>query len=265
MPSKEDLKKELNELGVTFSPALTVLELQTLLQRAKGQTAKESAMTRKTDPMSGLQSMKWSTLAYAASRLGLVVTDQTRGSLMLMIREEVDSVLLKVYTIGKYKGTGATYDTVLEDHQYCKWAMEVKEPGHLALSKLQAMTMICYKGLLKDNMEEAQDFTKPTKKEGQKETTKSSGPPKEKSNLKTAERGKSPTMPRKTQQSSASSQPTPIQIHSDSEVESEISDFQPTQKRPSKKAEPASDSANSWMELGEKRKQQPGRTTKPAV
>lgn len=176
--TKETLMRELDRLGITYAKDLTVLELQTLLQKAKGRdtTMGENTMTRKTDPMTGLQALKWATLALAASKLGCLVKDQTRGELMLEIRAAVTSNLQQKYVLGKFKNLDATYDQVLDDAQYCRWAMTVEEPGQLALSKLKALVLICYKGLLKDDMEEAQDLKKPTKKEVKKEMPQAPGP-----------------------------------------------------------------------------------------
>ena len=125
--TKADLQKELNEMGVAFSPSMTALELAALLKKAKGGNKdSKSGVKCKSDPMTGLSKLLKKTLFEIAMMMQIVLPKKvTKGEIMLELRENLPRIQNERMTVGKYKDSNIEMMTVVKDDpEYVLWTIQ---------------------------------------------------------------------------------------------------------------------------------------------
>ena len=235
MPSKAELQAELTKLGVTFLPCQSILELSALLKKVKGDEPRESKLVLKKDYLEGLSTLRKETLLTAAVTAGFVIPKKvTKGDILLIMREGIDGALQEKLTFGKWKGFSILQS--FEDLSYVKWALDLEDMKMPQLCRLKGLAQICFRGILRkielDNVEEEDEPSAPLKKE--KEEMK--------------KELKKEKVKVKEEPAEETSKPQKFRLSDSSD-----SDLNEDQEK-KKKTTDASDSAASWMELGEKRK-----------
>jgi hypothetical protein len=262
MSNKESLVKELMEMGVEVPKGFSVIELRTLLQRAKAQRNPEQDQTSefgrmKKDMMSSLSNLRRELLVRILSFLGeTVYKKMTKGDILLEIRSLETKLDSKVLTIGKHKG--ATFWNVMtENPSYSQWAMSEmnKTESSPQLKELGTYLRLHYTKGFKDWMEEIQE-------ESEEEVFK----PKERAKFEKVKKEEPEEKPQPKGSSGSQQVPVP-----DSDLEEEEDDAEDPKKkkkvsiRPVRRPETftmeSDSSATSWMELADKRKH-PGRTVR---
>ena len=253
--------KELMEMGVETPKNLSVIELRTLLQRAKAQRDPGSDQTSefgklKKDMMKSLSSLRREFLVRILSLLGSpVYKSMTKGDILLEIRSMEAELDSKVLTIGKHKGS--TFRAALtENPSYNLWVMSEmnKKESSPQLKEYGTYLRLHYTRGFKDWQEEVQE-------ENEEEVSM----PKEKAKFEKMKKEEPEEKPH--MKGSSGSQQVPVP---DSDLEEEDDAEDPKKKkkvsiRPVRRPETymmeSDSSATSWMELADKRKH-PGKVTK---
>jgi hypothetical protein len=130
MTTKIELTDDLKELGVEIPPGASLPELKALLARAKKTkpiNSEEEYGKLKSAVMNSLSSLQKPILAKILTGLGQVVYKaQTKGDLLLEIRELTQVIQMKKISFGKHKGL-IYADLVANYPQYRNWAIKEVE------------------------------------------------------------------------------------------------------------------------------------------
>jgi len=247
--TKAELQEKLTSAGVVWSSKMSVLELEALWKKVSGKTSgNASGMKWRDDPMKGLSSQLKSVLQDLALQMNIPFSaKETRGELLLKIREATEEAPTQKMIFGKYKNH--QLKEALVDVSYAEWAM-TQEFAHPQGNLLKAMASLHYGMFVK--MVKSEEKVTPKEEEFERIKKEVSELKKENSKLK-----------KEKESPDASKVPVPPESGESSE------ELQPEPTR-HRKMEPGSDSSltSSWMELGEKRKGAPtaakSRPSKPS-
>ena len=238
---KAELQEKLTKAGIVWSAKMSVLELEALWRKVLQETEPEHAtgMKWKKDPMAGMSGHGKPVRQGLALKLGIPFKmSETKGELLLKIRDLTESIMKERVTFGKYKGQEIL--EAIQDQSYATW-MLAQEFRHPQGTLLQGLVMMSYQGLITKDLGEI--FLKEVKKEFPHQEPESGEEKAKKEELKVKlEKGQK-----------EKKDPHQIPIYTDeSDSETEVN------KKSKKKGEMTDSSVNSWMELGEKRKARPG-------
>ena len=258
---KSEIMTELRARGILFEERQSVLELKALLGKAKGTTSRKTTMSLKSDPMASLDRLTKSVLVSLAVGLQVLLgMDDKKGDILIKIRSRLRSMETEGVSFGKYKDV--CYPEAAADTEYALWILdqEMKCPGG---KMLQTYIKIAYKGLLKDASSE-EPSTKVEKEEMKRESKDFSIPSKTKAEFKNSEDEQEVKAPARVKVEKMEKlpkdkklDPVMIPIHTSSESEEDRS-HKKKAVRPEDLPEDST-SAQSWMELGEKRKNRPSK------
>ena len=262
---KSEIMTELRARGILFEERQSVLELKALLGKAKGTTSRKGTMSLKSDPMASLDRLTKSVLVSLAVGLQVLLgMDDKKGDILIKIRSRLRSMETEGVSFGKYKDV--CYPEAAADTEYALWILdqEMKCPGG---KMFQTYIKIVYKGLLKDASSE-EPSTKVEQEELKKEMKKESKdfriPSKTKAEVKDSEDEQEVKAPTRVKLEKVEKlpkgkklDPVEIPIHTSSESEEDRS-HKKKAVRPEDLPEDST-SAQSWMELGEKRKNRPSK------
>ena len=239
---KQDLIKELTQLGVVFNEKQSILELQALLSRAKGTKTGMTGLKPKKDPMANISTLRKSVLQNIFAFLQVPVSKKlTKGELLLTLREELPNIQVEKMTVGKYKG--CQMQDAVQDVNYMTWILKEESLSCSQMNKLKMLARLSFVGQIPEDFgDEDESGLKESKAEVKKET-------KDEPKVRVKKEAVKPSTSSKT--------PAEIPIHT-SEEEEEDDESEPEKKMKSS----GSDTATSWMELGEKRKHHKDRREK---
>jgi hypothetical protein len=153
MTSKAELIAELKGYGVDFNDKMSVPELLTIRQRYFQENPKVKSKAQKfqlkDDYMSSLQGLKRATLVTLMQLFGQTVMKRdTKGVLLLNIRELFPVLMKEPIKIGKFKGS--KFLDVITDSPDCgflEWILrEINLSSHLDYQILKGLILVAYRG-----------------------------------------------------------------------------------------------------------------------
>ena len=238
---KQDLIEQLTQLGVVFNEKQTILELQALLTRAKGAKTGTTGLKLKKDPMANLSNFRKDVLQNILAYLQVPVSKRlSKGELLLALREELPNIQIETMKVGQFKGL--PMGDAIQDVSYMTWILKEENLRCSQMNKLKMLARLSYVGQIPDDFGDAEE---PVKTEVKHEVKPEPKVRVKKEKVKPA--GSTAT---------SSKTPAEIPIYSSEEEDDE--------SEPEKEMKNSgSDTATSWMELGEKRKHQKNRPNKP--
>ena len=160
---KAELQEKLTKAGIVWSAKMSVLELEALWRKVLQEAEPEHAtgMKWKKDPMAGMSGHGKPVLQGLALKLGISFKmSETKGELLLKIRDLTESIMKERVTFGKYKGQEIL--EAIQDQNYAIW-MLAQEFKHPQGTLLQGLVMMSYQGLITKDLGEI--FLKEVKKE----------------------------------------------------------------------------------------------------
>jgi len=254
---KAELVAALTEMRIAFLPSMSVIELKELHRQATMGTNKSKGLVRKKDPMAGLDRCTKAALLYLCMGLCCAVrTSSTKGQLLLTIRSKLEELDNQYMNYGQYKEH--TFLDTSQELDYVEWTLG-QGPMKAPRARLfQWYLRVHFRGQLATLEEEAGNQTAedsdppPTKVEKEEPKTEMK---KESMDSKLLTRVKVEKMERLPKGKKLD--PVEIPIHTSSESEEDRS-HKKKAVRPEDLPEDST-SAQSWMELGEKRKNRPSK------
>ena len=151
---KAEIVKELSKAGVLCSEEFSLPELMALKKRHLAtESERAPSLKKEGEYMKGLAGLRKDTLANAVAALGLTpMAAQTRGDLLLTLRERIPEAAQEKMRIGKHQGL--TYAEIIENHlEYGTWAVKEVEKSSTSseeIIQLAMLTRVIVRGGLKD-------------------------------------------------------------------------------------------------------------------
>ena len=254
---KASLVAALTEMRIAFLPSMSVIELKELHRQATMGTDKSKGLVRKKDPMAGLDRYTKAALLFLSMSLCIAVrTSATKGLMLLGIRARLQELDEENLQYGQFKDH--SFKDVSQEMDYVQWTLD-QGPMKAPRARLfQWYLRVHFRGQLNTLEEEAGNLsaedsdpptTKVEKEEPKKEMKKESMDSHLPSKVKVE---KTERLPK-----GKKLDPVEIPIHTSSESEEDRS-HKKKAVRPEDLPEDST-SAQSWMELGEKRKNRPSK------